>query len=71
MTTMIILNLMLATVIFATIVGLLSWAIITQSRDDGRQASPRRARTERGAPALRPLAVHTERRHSQRRSLSA
>lgn len=71
MTTAIVLNIILAATIFVTIVGLLSWAIATQSRNDGPPIIARRRRPERRAPATRPSARHAERRHSHRGSLTA
>jgi hypothetical protein len=57
MTTSIVLNLIFAAPILATIVGLLAWAIATQSRDDGplrelelpRQTVSQGRRINRGA----------------------
>ena len=68
MTTAIILNLIFATAIFAAIVGLLAWAIATQSRDDGRHALAKtREIDRRRAPARRPRTVHAEGRRIQDR----
>jgi hypothetical protein len=75
MTTAMILNIILATAIFATIVGLLSWAIATQSRDDGpiqvRDAPARQRRADRAAHIDHPLAGQSERRRGQRSSVTA
>ncbi len=77
-TTFTILNIVLVSAIFATVVGLLAWAIATQSRDhgtiatgsreNGRQALPRkhgidRPRTQAG----HPLSAQSERPRVQRR----
>ncbi len=68
MTTAIILNVLFATAIFATIVGLLAWAIATQSRDDGRHAVVRRRGIDRRrVPVGRPRTAHSEARRIERR----
>jgi len=68
MTAAVALNLIFATAIFATIVGLLAWAIATQSRDDGRQTLVRpRGIDRRRAPVGRPRTAHSEARRIQRR----
>lgn len=68
MTTAVALNLIFATAIFATIVGLLAWAIATQSRDDGRHTLVRpRGTDRRRAPVGRPRTSHSEVRRVQRR----
>lgn len=68
MTTAIILNIILATAIFATIVGMLAWAIATQSRDDGRHVVARaRGINRQRVPARRPRTAQTEARRTERR----
>ncbi len=68
MTTTIILNIIFATAIFATIVGMLAWAIATQSRDHQRQAlANSRGIAHRRAPAGRPRAAHSQARRIQGR----
>lgn len=72
MTTTIILNLIFATAICATIVSLLAWAIATQSRDYRRQAlaNPRELARWR-EPAGHLLPAHSQARRIQAaRSLS-
>lgn len=65
MTTAIILNIIFATVIFATIVGLLAWAIATQSRDHNRPALA----NSRGIARRRAPAGHRRPAHSQARRI--
>lgn len=68
MITAIVLNLIFATAIFATIVGLLAWAIATQSRDDGRHVLVRpRGISRRHVPARQPRTAQTETRRIERR----
>jgi hypothetical protein len=68
MTAAIILNVMLASAIFAIIVGLLACAIATQSRDDGGQAvAKRREIDRRRAPAARPRTARSDAGHIERR----
>ncbi len=68
MTAAVALNLIFATAIFATIVGLLAWAIATQSRDDGRQTLVRPLGIDRRrTPVGRPRTAHSEARRVQRR----
>lgn len=64
-TTTIIINLIFATAICATIVGLLAWAIATQSRDYRRQALA----NPRGIARWREPAGHLLPAHSQARRL--
>lgn len=67
MTTAIILNLIFATAIFAAIVGLVAWAIATQSRDNGRQPLTKpRGIDRRHAPAGRPRTAHADAHRLQR-----
>jgi hypothetical protein len=66
MTTAIVLNIIFATAIVTAIVGLLAWAITTQSRDYGRQAIARpRGIDRRRAPARHPRTGHSEGRRIQ------
>ena len=65
-TTFTILNLIFATAIFTTIVGLLAFAIATQSRPDGLQTVARRREiNRRRARVERTVTVHPERRRVQ------
>ncbi len=68
MITAIILNVIFATAIFATIVGMLAWAIATQSRDHHRQtfATPREI-ARRQAPAGHSRPVPSQARRIQGR----
>jgi hypothetical protein len=79
-TVAIILNIVLDAAVVVGIVGLLGWAIATQSRDrpipgwsrdPDFQAADRRHRTDPPAQARRPVGAHTERRRIRRRSLRA
>ena len=81
MTAALVLNLIFATVIAITIVGLLTWAIKTQFRDDGAPQvqdaahqtpgdRPSRAGGESIA-ARPPLTAPLSRRRDQRRSVPA
>ena len=67
MTLSLVINLVLATVIVATIVGLLGWAIATQSRDDLSTFADRRpvADLHRRGPAV--AFASAERRRIERR----
>ena len=79
MTAAIVLNLIFATAIGITLVGLLAWAIATQSRDDGpiqvqdlaRQTLACRRRSDRRAHVDGPLAGHSKRHRGQRGSVTA
>ena len=63
MTAAITLNVIFATAIFATVVGLLAWAIATQSRDHHGQALANpRGIGRRRAPAGHPRPAHSEAR---------
>jgi len=68
MTTAITLNVIFATAIFATIVGLLAWAIATQSQDHDRQALAKPSAIARlRASAGHPRPAHSEARRVQGR----
>ncbi len=72
MTTALILNLIFATAIVATIVSLLAWAIATQFRDHPRRAVAKaRERTPR-APAghFRPVHSPAHRIHAQEHGIA-
>ena len=67
MTTTLVINTLLAGLMFVTILGLIGWAMRTQTRDEIGLVVDLRRRVDRRSRAAHPRPAQAERREAERR----